>query len=169
MNDPVTTRRRFLVAAIGLFGTAAALPLRRTWAQGNGRLDAVDLPSIVEMARLLYPHAWLPDEVYAGVLNDALTSVATEPATRAALTAAEAALDGGKAGSFVALDRAAQIEALRAIESEPYFTTIRIAVRNRLYNLPTVWAKLGYEGPSFARGGYLNRGAGDIDWLPKAN
>jgi hypothetical protein len=28
---------------------------------------------------------------------------------------------------------------------------------------------LGYEGPSFARGGYINRGAGEIDWLPEAD
>jgi hypothetical protein len=28
---------------------------------------------------------------------------------------------------------------------------------------------LGYEGPSFERGGYLNRGAGDIDWLPETD
>jgi hypothetical protein len=25
---------------------------------------------------------------------------------------------------------------------------------------------LGYEGPSFDKGGYLNRGFNDLDWLP---
>ncbi|HEY5565779.1 MAG TPA: hypothetical protein VIM81_00855 [Gammaproteobacteria bacterium] len=169
MNETVTTRRRFLVAAIGLCGSTAGLPVCRAWAQGNARLDAAELPSIVEMARRLYPHVWLPDEVYAEVLNDALTSVAAGQAARAAVTAAEAALDAGESGRFVGLDTAVQVEALRAIEAEPYFATIQMAVRDRLYNHPTVWEMLGYEGPSFERGGYLNRGAGDIDWLPETD
>ena len=28
-----------------------------------------------------------------------------------------------------------------------------------------VWAHIGYEGSSFERGGYLQRGFDDIDWL----
>jgi hypothetical protein len=168
MNETITTRRRFVVAAVGLWATATGLPLCRAWAQG-GRLDAAALPSIVTMARRLYPHASIPDAVYADVLDDALTSVATGPATSAAVTAAEAALDLGQPGRFVELEAPAQIEALRAIESEPYFATIHIAVRDRLYNHRTVWEMLGYEGPSFERGGYLNRGAGDIDWLPETD
>jgi hypothetical protein len=35
------------------------------------------------------------------------------------------------------------------------------------YNLPAVWKKLGYQGSSWQFGGYLNRGFGDIAWLPK--
>jgi len=27
---------------------------------------------------------------------------------------------------------------------------------------------LGYEGPSFDKGGYINRGFDDLDWLPAA-
>ena len=27
-------------------------------------------------------------------------------------------------------------------------------------------AAVGYEGPSFDQGGYLNRGFDDLDWLP---
>jgi hypothetical protein len=35
-----------------------------------------------------------------------------------------------------------------------------------LYNDHEVWELLGYEGPSFDQGGYLNRGFDDLDWLP---
>jgi hypothetical protein len=30
-----------------------------------------------------------------------------------------------------------------------------------------VWDLLGYEGPSFDKGGYLHRGFNDLDWLPE--
>jgi hypothetical protein len=28
------------------------------------------------------------------------------------------------------------------------------------------WELVGYEGPSFGKGGYLERGFDDLDWLP---
>jgi len=30
-----------------------------------------------------------------------------------------------------------------------------------------LWQVLGYQGPSFELGGYLNRGFNDLDWLPE--
>jgi hypothetical protein len=34
-----------------------------------------------------------------------------------------------------------------------------------LYNQKELWPKLGYEGSSFDKGGYIERGFNDIDWL----
>jgi hypothetical protein len=34
-----------------------------------------------------------------------------------------------------------------------------------LYNQPAVWSLLGYEGSSYEKGGYLNRGFDDVNWL----
>jgi hypothetical protein len=39
------------------------------------------------------------------------------------------------------------------------------AVRSRLWDDRAVWARIGYEGSSLAKGGYINRGLADIDWL----
>ena len=36
-----------------------------------------------------------------------------------------------------------------------------------LYDDPEVWAALGCEGSSFDKGGYINRGFNDLDWLPE--
>jgi hypothetical protein len=47
------------------------------------------------------------------------------------------------------------------------FAAIQAAVQTRLYNHPAVWARLGYEGPSYDKGGYIGRGAGRVDWLPE--
>ena len=37
-----------------------------------------------------------------------------------------------------------------------------------LYNNKEVWPKFGYEGASADKGGYINRGFNDIDWLPQS-
>ncbi len=34
-----------------------------------------------------------------------------------------------------------------------------------LYDNKAVWPLFGYEGSSWEKGGYLNRGFNDIDWL----
>ena len=35
-----------------------------------------------------------------------------------------------------------------------------------IYSDPNTWKLLGYEGPSFAQGGYIDRGFNDLEWLP---
>ena len=35
-----------------------------------------------------------------------------------------------------------------------------------VYSDERTWHLVGYEGPSFDKGGYINRGFNDLDWLP---
>ena len=41
----------------------------------------------------------------------------------------------------------------------------RRASSSSLYNQKEVWPIFGYEGESSSKGGYINRGFNDIDWL----
>ena len=164
-------KRRFLIACIALTGLGAT-PLgpmvfraSRAWAQASGTLDAATGEAIVRMARLLYPHDAVEDGVYAEVLDQALASTANDPGLEDQLAQAQAALDGHQQADFVDLDEAAQIATMQAVEGSDYFRAIQVAVRSNLYRHPRVWEYLGYDGPSWAQGGFLNRGAGDIDWL----
>jgi hypothetical protein len=175
MHDPALSRRRFLVAAATFCGCAGgglgplALRLSDAWAQAGADLGSDTVASMVAMARRLYPHDAIPDAVYAEVLDDVLTAMASSDSFAATLRAAEAALDAQQERDFIALDEAGQIAAMRAVQGMGFFTAIQDAVRFGLYNHPVVWAHLGYEGPSFAQGGYVNRGAGEIDWLPETD
>jgi len=54
---------------------------------------------------------------------------------------------------------------LKSIEQDAFFKTIQGGLVVGLYNQPEVWDLLGYEGASFDKGGYINRGFDDIDWL----
>ena len=162
MRNSITTRRRFVAAAVALSGSATLQPIL-AWAQaGNGGPPGADM---VRMARLLYPHAALSDDVYAAVLGHALGQSATDFAE--ALDEAAVMLDLEAGADFLAADEAAQIAAMRAIEGEAIFAAIRTKVRDGLYLHPECWKVVGYGGPSFQDGGYLHRGAGEIDWLPE--
>lgn len=169
MSEPMFERRRFLVAAVAFAGLGlSGVRAGKAWAQtAGGQIDST--APAVRAARLLYPHDAIGDDVYAEVLDAALAATASDGSLAAALDAAQAALDGQQPTPFVERDEAAQIASLEAIRNEPFFAALQGAVRSRLYNHEAVWALIGYEGPSFARGGYLNRGAGVIDWLPEGN
>jgi hypothetical protein len=43
---------------------------------------------------------------------------------------------------------------------------VRANVITTLYDDREVWKLLGYEVDSFAKGGWIDRGFDDLDWLP---
>ncbi len=168
---PDVEKRRFLVACVALSGLAAT-PLGpavfragKAWAQAGGITEPETLQAMVRVARRLYPHDAVADEVYAEVLGLALASTASDPSLQERLAEAHAVLNGQQVADFLDLDEQTQIAAMRAIEQMDFFSAIQGAVRVNLYKHPRVWEHLGYEGPSDAQGGYLNRGAGELDWL----
>ena len=57
---------------------------------------------------------------------------------------------------------------LQRVEQGPLFKKLRGDLLVTLYNNKEVWPKFGYEGASADKGGYINRGFNDIDWLPQA-
>ncbi|HMB73754.1 MAG TPA: hypothetical protein VKQ06_09300 [Gammaproteobacteria bacterium] len=169
MQLSTVDRRRFLVATVFLGGSAAALRSSLVWAQAGTAADERTQATMTQLARRLYPHDRLEDAVYAGLLDDALGATAVDPGFVAAIDAAEQALNARRERDFLALGEAEQIAVMREVEQLEFFSVIQTAVRLRLYNHPGFWNLIGYEGSSWQRGGYLNRGAGEIDWLPEAD
>lgn len=153
-----------MVATIAFSGLTAgaigpaALRFGAAWAQSG---DADTNKTLVRLARLMLPHAELADDVYAEVLGDALAATADKSSTITAL------LDSQQDDAFIDVDEEPQLVAMRAVESEELFTTILAALKTNMYGHPKVWDVIHYEGPTYQDGGYLNRGAGEIDWLPE--
>jgi glycine/D-amino acid oxidase-like deaminating enzyme len=175
MSPSHLTRRRFVVAVIALSGAAGAtlspglFSLSRAWARSPNRVDEAVRHAMVRMARLLFPHDALADDVYAEVLDRALSDVATGADFAADLEAAFAALADRFGGDWRALDAAGQVEVMQGIETAEFFVAIQNAVRAGIYNGAAFWKHIGYPGPSKDFGGYLGRGAGEIDWLPEGS
>ena len=173
MIDNRTTRRRFLVAAItfsacasGTFGPSV-LRVSTAWAESHGDLDEESMDTMVRMARMLYPHDAMSDEFYAGVLDNALATTASDSSFAELLKAADAALNSAKPGKWVDLDEEQQLAVMREVEGMGFFAAIQGAVQAGIYLNPVFWKHIGYPGSSKEHGGYLHRGAGDIDWLPE--
>ena len=116
--------------------------------------------TIAAAARTMYPHAGLSDRVY-GKVADKLAEGDQE-----LLADGVASLDAGGT-AFVELDEAARLEAVKAIEGSVFFELVRSTAVVEVYSDAETWELLGYEGPSFAKGGYLRRGFDDLDWLPE--
>jgi hypothetical protein len=167
MNDTRLTRRRLLAATLVLstlpVGGLISLRAGRAWAQSQ------DDSELTRFAQLLFPHDGLPDDVYAKVMGDLLRTLASAPASAELLDTAQAGLDARQNSDWMDLDEAAQIAAIRDIQGEPYFASIREALRLAFYTDPAVWKHIDYPGSSKEFGGYKDRGFDDIDWLGKAN
>ncbi len=169
MNQGEASRRRFLVATItysGLISTGLGAALFRAgsaWAQSaKGNAD-----ELVRMARLLFPHDAIADDVYAEVIDDVLTAAADDAGLMALLDDAVAALNAVQGGDWFAADAEEQIAAMQAVAGEAFFAAILGNVQARFYNHPQVWEQIGYPGSSVEFGGYVDRGFNDIDWLPE--
>jgi hypothetical protein len=122
--------------------------------------------TVTAAARTMYPHADLSDRVYARVATKLAEGAAGDEAAEAVLADGVASLDAG-GPPFVERDDAARLAAVRAIEGSPFFELVRGTAVVEVYSDTETWKLLGYEGPSYAQGGYVNRGFDDLDWLPE--
>ena len=163
------TRRRFLVASIaysGLISTgmgAALLRAGAAWAQSADGSAA----ELVRMARLLFPHDGIADDVYAVVIDSILTDSANDAAMMGMLNEVVSALNAAQNGEWFEAGVDEQIAAMQAVEGEAFFAAILGNVQARFYNHPKVWELIRYPGSSVEFGGYVDRGFNDIDWLPE--
>lgn len=122
------------------------------------------IATIAAAARIMYPHDALPDDVYARV-GARLADTARED-SGAARTIEDGvyALNCGR--PFAELSANGQLEALKRIEGSAFFELVRSTAVVEVYSDQRTWQLVGYEGPSFDKGGYINRGFNDLDWLP---
>ena len=122
--------------------------------------------AVAALARTLYPHDALPDSVYARV-SGKLDEAAREDAAQAkTVNDGVANLDGRGGEAFAARSAEQQLADAKAIAGSDFFELVRSTAVVEIYSDPQTWKLLGYEGPSFVQGGYIDRGFNDLDWLP---
>jgi hypothetical protein len=159
-------RRAFLqwLASTGL--TLSILP------RATAAIDETSpLPSGLEtflatLLQRLFPHQVLAPEVYAKAGLILAGAIEANSGLRQLAAAGQDALDAGGEKPWLQRPANAQLDALAANSNQAFFIALRGLGGLIFYSLPEVWVLLGYEGPSFDKGGYLARGFDDIDWLP---
>ena len=115
------------------------------------------------MIRVMYPHSRFPDGPYERTATAVIDKANASPAKALML---RSGLNELRSNSFVSLSDNAATKYLESIQSSEFFQHVRGTTVVALYNDHEVWELLGYEGPSFDKGGYINRGFNDLTWLP---
>jgi hypothetical protein len=160
-------RRAFLtraaVSAI-VISNGALVCFGEAWGLEVKALKPETARTLVKLARDIYPHDRLADRFYAVAVKGYDEKAGKDPATLAAFEGGVAALDAdAKAAHGVAYAdvgwEAERVALLRPIQG------VRSDLIVSLYNQKEIWPLFGYEGESASKGGYVNRGFNDIQWL----
>ena len=122
------------------------------------------MATITAAARIMYPHDALPDDVYARVTETLAEAARADSGAARTVQDGVAALNVGR--PFAELSGDEQLDVLKGIEGSEFFELVRSTAVVEVYSDQRTWRLVGYEGPSFDKGGYLNRGFNDLDWLP---
>jgi hypothetical protein len=165
------SRRGFLRgSAATIAAVAVGGPTLLTEAAEAAGLNDAQSRALLKFTRDLFPHDRLDDSFYAKAIAPLQDEAAKDAATRKLLADGIAQLDAatmisaGKSYADVS-DENIRVAAIKKIEGGAFFTKVYGGTMTPLYNQPELWPKFGYEGPSSALGGYINRGFSDIDWL----
>ena len=161
-------RRDFLAAGgllTGLLAAGGPLSLiapSRAWAVELASLTSAEGATLLVMARTIAPHDGLEDVAYAVVTKSVDSAMAADEQVRSLVRSGLAGLPA----DFASRSEGARVEALKAIEDSGFFQLVRARTLGTLYSTDIAYARFGYEGEAFSKGGYLLRGFNDLKWLP---
>ena len=153
-----------------LVGSGFLASSSATWAVEVTTLEPATMATLVQMARDIYPHDQFGDELYAIAVKGHDETAGNDADFRDMIESGIASLNA-KAQEMGHPDyvstgwEAERVEILQSMESSAFFQSIRGGLVVGLYNQRPVWDQLGYEGASFDKGGYLDRGFDDVNWL----
>ncbi|MFT7116756.1 MAG: hypothetical protein ACI9I0_001968 [Rhodoferax sp.] len=166
-------RRDFLKGSGLLFGSLvagtllASLAPSSAWALELKKLSTVEGQTLMVMGRILYPHAKLPDAVYALLAKDLDTKASSDADTAKLLQAGTAWLNQSAGGNFAKVSTSQREEIVRGMEGTAFFNTVRGQCVTSIYDNDMAYAVFGYPGSAWEKGGYLTRGFQDLKWLPE--
>ena len=164
-----------------LRGSAAAVPAAAAgiiispaaaWAQDAKTLSPHVMATLARMARDIYPHDRLADVYYVKAVAGYDDKAGQDPAFRKMVEAGVVQLDAAaqqrhRSPYLLVAWEADRVVLLEGFQSGALFKKLRGDLLVTLYNNKEIWPKFGYEGSSADKGGYINRGFNDIDWLPQ--
>lgn len=122
--------------------------------------------TLTALVTAAFPHETVPRSAYERTA-DVVQRQAEESAwLRVKLAQGLDSLQALADGRFHELTVQEALPLLLRIQHTTFFGFVRQTAVVTLYEDEEVWEALGYEGPSFEKGGYIERGFDDLDWLP---
>jgi hypothetical protein len=164
-------RRDFLKqTAVASMILGVGIPMSTPAAAGPLKaLSDHEAKSLLMMARTLFPHDFLGDNYYMNIVNSVDAKAAADAKTKAMVQSGVQALDS-YGGKFANMDEHSRTSIAQSVEKTKadFFGMMYGETVGGLYGNAEIWKILGFEGSSTEKGGYINRGFNDINWLPKA-
>lgn len=121
---------------------------------------------LVRVLKVAFPHRGWPDGPYERTAEHILVTVSGNDFQTAQLGQGLVSLDALRDRPFADLAPGEALEVLQEVQRTPFFVLVRSTTVAFLYSDREVWQILGYEGESVDKGGYVDRGFDDLDWLP---
>lgn len=158
-------KQAVVVTSIATVGVGFIAAPNASWALEVKHIPEHHMATLLQMARDIYPHDRIGDKYYATAIKGYDDRDKQELVATAVTTLDKLAQNAGANNYLNVKWEEDRVSLLKQVENETFFQTIRGGLVTGLYNQKPVWALFGYEGESFSKGGYLNRGFDDIDWL----
>ena len=157
--------RAMAAGALAVVGAGFVAAPDAAWAVEVNAISAQDMAVLLQMARDIYPHDRVGDRFYAVAVKSYDSDDKKAMVAEGVAALNEAAKKAGFASYLDAGWEADRVAILRNVQDTPFFQTVRSGLVTGLYNQKEIWPLFGYEGESFSKGGYIDRGFDDIDWL----
>lgn len=122
--------------------------------------------TLTALIKAAFPHERVPDSAYRRAADTVRCAAEESAWMRVKLAHGLDSLEALADGRFTELSPEEALPLLLRIQHTTFFGFVRQTVVVSLYEDEEVWEVIGYEGPSFEKGGYLHRGFDDLDWLP---
>ena len=164
------TRRSLLqksvtVGAAFAVGSGFVAAGNAAWALEVMHISPTSMATLIHMARDIYPHDHVANEYYAAAVKG-YDAADKKDMVDAGIVSLDAAARAKGFASYLDVGwERDRVDILRSMEDSAFFQTVRGGLVTGLYNQKPVWALFGYEGESFSKGGYINHGFDDINWL----
>ncbi len=158
-------KRASIVGASFAMGSGFLAATNAAWAYETTSVDSSTFATLLQMARDIYPHDKVGDEHYLAAIKGYDTAEAAAGVEEGISMLNDAARKMGHSSYLDAGWERDRVDILRSIEDTPFFQQVRGGLVTGLYNQKNVWPIFGYEGESFSKGGYINHGFNDINWL----
>lgn len=169
--DRSTLTRRSLLKKSVTIGAAFAVggswvaAGNAAWALELAHVSPRSMATLIQMARDIYPHDHVADEYYAAAVKGYDSGESAKMIEDGIASLDAAARGKGFASYLDAGWERDRVDILRSMENSDFFQTIRGGLVTGLYNQKAVWPLFGYEGESYSKGGYIDRGFNDINWI----
>lgn len=160
-------RRGSAAGALLVVSGSAVLSTSEAWGVETKGLKPETMATLIQVARDIYPHDQVPDKYYAIAVKSHDENAAKDTAHKNLIEVGVAELDkrAGEGGYLGLAWEAERVKVLQQVEDTPFFQAVRGGLVVGLYNQKEIWPIFGYEGESYSKGGYIDRGFDDIEWL----